>query len=236
MILYDVSGRVKDEGLNSRGISSYADLYGVNLSNLNLTGDAVNRNIWYGAGVCNTNNLLWSTKSANNACWAYPIFAPYRGGVISGIAISVARLAVADPDPSVFRFGIYANSGVDMLYPSRILVQSSGEYSPNLSGVYKYPITLEMEPGGLYWLVGFMPQAINVQFRGGAVIGMQNLLGFDSEFNANSAVGWFHTVSGSPGFFNQNFNLESNLPTVFPTGASLLTNPPFPIFFYSFSR
>lgn len=218
MIKYDVSGRVTDPNIDSKGITSFTDLYGINLSNR-----TVNANVWYCAGLANCSQMQWSVRCPTNATFAYPVIAPYRGGSLSGLCVVVSRTVAATQG---IHIGIYSSSGDNMLYPDKLLTYASGTYNSAASGVAKFPISFDMNPGELYWMTLHIPTSSTEQYRGLTVIGANNLLGFDSNLNPQPIIGLYESGVSRPGWF----------PNPFPTGAHFLTAPPMPAVFYSFSR
>jgi hypothetical protein len=218
MIKYDVSGRTVDPNINSKGITSYADIYGIALSD-----KTVNANIWYGAGVANCAQLQWSVRCPNNATIAYPLIAPYRGGSLSGLCVVISRTVAGNQGVHI---GMYSSSGDAMLYPNELLAYASGSVSSATSGVRKFDFNYNLNPGELYWLTLHIPTATTEQYRGLTVACANNLIGFDSNLNTQPIIGYYESGVSRPGWF----------PNPFPTGAHFLTAPPMPAVFYSFSR
>lgn len=222
MRTYDVSGRPRSRDFASRDANDLTDVDGWRYI------DYPSGSLWSAAGQIKNGNAR-NAEIYPDIISAIPFLAPYRGGILSGVAYhdrGSHQLEILTPAPAM-HIGIYNNAYPGLLYPSGLIFQT-GLYINGTAGVGTSTrvygsCNIPLEPCGLYWAViaeSGTTKRLCAGIQSNAAI---NLLGFDSEFNPQPAWGY----SGS-------YPTDSRLPDVFPTGMHFANSDNVPLIFYAF--
>ncbi len=170
--------------------------------------------IWY---VANQGSALALTTGAPSANFlrAFPFIAPARGGRLDRIACNVTTLLAGN-----LRIGVYKAVSDANIYPSDLLADS-GDISSGSATVKTYTVSLDLEPGALYWLAHVGSVAATLRCM--AVGGVSSLLGMTSALSTAPNVGY--SVA----------HAYAALPDPFTAGGVVITAVPIPALAYRFS-
>jgi hypothetical protein len=178
----------------------------------------------YPPGVCGSTAITTQACVAANF-YAKPFIAPYRRAptvgrigvyVTTGVAASNMRLGIYDSRMMYQGGGRYVANA----HPSRLLYDSGDLSTASSAAAVTASPALVLQPGRLYWAVGFTSAAITLR----AAASSSNAVGFGCVDTIN-ATGHQNGFYG-PALYGDPAATYGALPTLFPFVAASVGTPP----------
>lgn len=193
MIRYDNKNLIIQTQRISKSLPYYYALFGANGLSPIYPVNAINCASL--ANVSNTQNVLY----------ALPFISAPRETNLIGMQFTVQTASAGNSG----MMGLYENTGHAILYPSGLIFKSN-PLSLTTTGAKLADTNIILTPGTVYWTV--YTANTNTSIRNVPLAAMSPMLGFDESFYPASHVG-----------FRISRTFDSNLPSIFPTGATPLS-------------